>query len=110
MARASGVDLALRISDLPLLPGALACLEKGILNRAHKTNFDYVGEEISLEGLAEACRWLVVDPQTSGGLLLALPRASASEALARLRKVFPAAALVGEVLPAGGGKRILFQG
>jgi selenide,water dikinase len=99
VARASGVHLSFHVEAIPLLPGALACLEKGILNRAHRTNFDYVKSEARLEGLAEAYRWLLMDPQTSGGLLLSIPAREAASAVVKLRGRFPATAIVGEVLP-----------
>jgi selenide,water dikinase len=104
LARASGVTLSFRATALPILPGAGECLEKGILNRAHKTNFDYTRDEISASGLSEGKRWLLMDPQTSGGLLLAVPWNAASSALERIRPAFPAAAIVGEALEDAPGK------
>jgi selenide,water dikinase len=70
LARASGVSITFSLSSLPLLPGTLECLERGVLNRAHKTNFDYVKSECNYEGVSEPLKNLTVDPQTSGGLLL----------------------------------------
>jgi selenide,water dikinase len=107
MARASGCDFVFYTKRLPALPGARECLENGVLNRAHKTNGDYVKEEVSFAGLSDAARYLYLDPQTSGGLLLALPKEQAEDAVARLRECFPAAAVIGEVKAASGGPRIL---
>jgi selenide,water dikinase len=46
---------------------------------------------------------LVVDPQTSGGLLISLPRDQAPTLVRRLRdQGNPAAAVIGEVLESGG--------
>ena len=45
---------------------------------------------------------VLYDPQTSGGLLIALPEADALRLLAVLRDELPVAALVGRVLPAAG--------
>ena len=100
MARASNVAFTLFASKLPMLPGALACIEKGILNRAHKTNSDYVKDEVDTAGLADAARWLLMDPQTSGGLLLSVPKARAAEIAAKLRSRFPHTAEIGEVTAA----------
>lgn len=97
MARASGARIEIQTSALPLLPGTMECLSLGILNRAHRTNFDYVKSEAVLDGLTDAQRWLLMDPQTSGGLLLAVPAGEAAKALERLRARFPASARVGEV-------------
>jgi len=109
MARASGVDFTIRTGALPSLPGALAYLEKGILNRAHKTNHDYVEGEVSLEGLSDPAKWLVMDPQTSGGLLLSVPKEQARAAVERLKAKFPFTAIIGEAVASASGKRILFQ-
>lgn len=109
MARASGVAFSIRASALPALPGAWACLEKGILNRAHKTNSDYVSEEISTEGLSDSARWLLMDPQTSGGLLLSVPRERGEAVVAKLKERFPATCLIGEVSAAQGARRVVFS-
>ena len=44
---------------------------------------------------------LAADPQTSGGLLIALPREDAEPLLNALRVFAPWSAIVGEVLPQG---------
>lgn len=109
MARASGVSFEIELGSLPVLPGALDLLRKKVLNRAHKTNWDYVQEEIELAKPEEEWKWLVTDPQTSGGLLLSVPREWAVGALEKLRIAFPATAIVGKVVdPAKTRKRIGF--
>ena len=101
MARASRVSLQIRASQIPVLPGARECLERGILNRAHRTNWEYVKDEIELHHLSEIERLLLVDAQTSGGLLLSVPQNQADETLARLQPTFQSAAIVGKVMPEG---------
>lgn len=97
VARESGVTLELYAADLPLLPGALELavrFQPGGL-KANRREFEplvaYQGEP------SEALRALVFDPQTSGGLLLAVPEAAAATLVADL----PGAVLVGRVLPRG---------
>ncbi len=109
LARASGVGLSIRASSLPALPGALECLEKGILNRAHKTNSDYVSAEVDTTGLSDSARWLLMDPQTSGGLLLSVPKASAQAIVAKLKGRFPHTAVIGEVVPYVNGARVVVK-
>jgi selenide, water dikinase len=100
LALASGVRLRIRSADLPVIPGALECLRSGWLNRAHHTNRAYAHARMTLPtGIAEELRWLLFDPQTSGGLLLCVPEASAQETLKRLRGRFPDTRIIGEVLP-----------
>ncbi len=97
MARASGVSLEIRVGALPTLPGARECLAEKILNRAHRTNWDYAQKEVDERAITETDRWLTVDPQTSGGLLLAVPGSDAQAVETALRGLFPATAIIGAV-------------
>ena len=97
---------------MPALPGALACLESGVLNRAHHTNAQYVQEHVRYDGVSDALRWLTVDPQTSGGLLLAVPAEDAARVVGRLRARFPVTERIGVVVeaPAAGVARLEVRG
>ncbi|MBI3294695.1 MAG: selenide, water dikinase SelD [Deltaproteobacteria bacterium] len=99
MARASGVSIEVNVSALPVLDGAMTCLERKILNRAHKTNNDYVKDFVSYDGVTAAQRWLTVDPQTSGGLIVAVREQDAGAVLDRVRSRFPCSAIIGRVVP-----------
>ena len=107
MARASGVAFEIAISTLPILPGARECLEQKILNRAHKTNWDYVQNEVRFTDKTDFSRSLVTDPQTSGGLLLSVPSARAEEIVKLLKIQFPATAIIGKVV--AGNPQIIFN-
>lgn len=99
MAQASGAFFEIVCAALPALDGALESLRDGNLNRAHRTNEDYArGKSGYGEKLEPALRWLTLDPQTSGGLLLSVPARDASRALASLRTRFPLATEIGRVL------------
>lgn len=86
MARKSGVGLRIDVERLPLLPGALDYAQQGIApgglqrNRAFVEADGYVRYQAQID---DARRLLLYDPQTSGGLLLALPPAAAAEYEAR---------------------------
>jgi selenide,water dikinase len=110
MAQASDVAFAIDLAALPVLPGAAVCLETGVLNRAHHSNAAYVSPHVRYDTATDVQRWLSVDPQTSGGLLLAVAREDAERALARLRSRFPAVSTVGRVVAAHRGPRIVFRG
>ena len=101
MAEASRVAFVFSAQNLPTLPGAMSLLEEGVLNRAHRTNAEYVRESVKYMDLTEAQRWLTVDPQTSGGLLLAVPRSDAAKAIAKLKTRFPMTTEIGYVVEAG---------
>ena len=102
MAQGSGVTIRLFTRELPLLPGALELAEMGVIPAGAYRNLDYVKPRLKVEDSAkEALVDLCADPQTSGGLLVALPEAEALKLLERLRLHAPQSAIVGRVEPAG---------
>jgi selenide,water dikinase len=110
MALASDVSLVLNVRDVPLLPGALRLSSSGFLTGGGMSNREYVKDEIAVEGrLAPALEMLLCDPQTSGGLLVSIPRKKAGRYLAALkRRGVNSAAIVGEV-EAPTDKRIVLR-
>jgi len=98
MAEASKKTFRIDSEKLPVILGAEICLQEKILNRAHKTNWEYVEKRISLGDVPEWRKWLLVDPQTSGGLLLSVARRDAAEVVSRLSAQFKSTSIVGEVL------------
>jgi selenide,water dikinase len=94
----SGVQLVLRASSLPVLPGALEYALSGVEFGGQNRNRNQLGPRVTLyDGIAEAVERLVFDPQTSGGLLMALPPETADGVVERLKSDRYAAAVVGEV-------------
>lgn len=85
MARPSGVQVVLDASALPLLDGALECVQQGLLSSLHAAN---ARQQHGVQNAAEAMahpRWpLLVDPQTAGGLLASVPPVQAEACLAAL--------------------------
>ena len=102
MMRASGVRAEIELKSLPLLPGTQQCLEKKILNRAHRTNWEYVQNEIQPKGLTEFFQHVITDPQTSGGLLLAARKEDADLIVEKLKTQFPSTVIIGRVHGATG--------
>jgi len=101
MARGSGVRMRLRWSDTPKLEGAWALAQAGVRTGAAVRNWASYGAEFQLSpALPEAARDLLCDPQTSGGLLISVAAEEAGAVLAHVHRAgFPAAAIVGEVVP-----------
>lgn len=111
MARASGTCFDININSLPCLPGAIEYLSQGVLNKAHRSNWDYVRPECECLDLSEPLRWLCMDPQTSGGLLLSVAAADAPTARERLSARFPYTKIIGQVRPGSGdGARLRLLG
>jgi selenide,water dikinase len=74
MARASGTRFALDATALPALPGALELAREGVETAGAAHNRRFVASALSLaEGVAPELVTLAHDPQTSGGLLAAIP-------------------------------------
>jgi selenide,water dikinase len=98
MAEASGKSFEIATSKLPCLKGSLELLGQGVLNRAHHSNSDYVRDRAQYKDVGDALRWLTVDPQTSGGLLLSVNESDADGIIKRLSTRFPSVAKIGKVL------------
>jgi selenide,water dikinase len=109
MARGSGVRIALRWADTPLLDGAWALAEAGVKTGAALRNWASYGGEVRVSAaLPEAARDLLCDPQTSGGLLISVAPDASAEVLALVRAAgFAAAAILGEVVAGPPGLDIL---
>ena len=82
IARASGVQLLIDAAAVPLLPGAIQAAEAGHLTRGDRSNRGYVGDALSWGAVPAALQSVLVDPQTSGGLLFSLPAADAERLVA----------------------------
>jgi selenide,water dikinase len=85
IARGSEVCLRVVAADVPTLPEALAMYERGVSTGVNTANRALVKDAMRCgDELSSAQRELLIDPQTSGGLLVALPAAEADEALQAL--------------------------
>lgn len=101
MASGSGVTVVLEARSMPLLPGARRLAGQGHLTGGCRRNRDYLKDKIAIDpGLKADLVEIALDPQTSGGLLIALPNADATALLGDLRASgIAAAALVGRATP-----------
>lgn len=98
MAEGSGVTIRLHGKAIPLMDEALGMAEMGIIPSGAYRNMDYVKPHLAvLPSAQQALLDLAADPQTSGGLLVALPREQAERLLSLLRPFAPWSAIVGEV-------------
>lgn len=96
MAVASEVTLAIEAARVPVLPGALEYARAGAIAGGLKNNREFASCAVELRGDAPPeLLDVLYDPQTSGGLLAALPEEDAAAFLER----FPRARRIGYVLP-----------
>ncbi len=102
VADASRVTLSLELASLPLLPGARDAAGMGLVPAGTAKNRSSLTEQLAVAAHADPLLVdVALDPQTSGGLLLALPPEQARELVLEL----PAAAVIGQVLE--GPSRVL---
>ncbi|MEX2328753.1 MAG: selenide, water dikinase SelD, partial [Nitriliruptoraceae bacterium] len=95
LAAASGVAADVRAAQVPVLPGVDALIDQGAVPGGTARNLDAVGTALRLRaGRGD----LLADPQTSGGLLVALPRAVADDHVSALRATGHDAARIGEIV------------
>jgi selenide,water dikinase len=98
---ASGVSARVHLSDLPLLPGVAALLGLGVRSSRHAANeADASGVRLEGAALNDPRAASVFDPQTSGGLLLAVAPERADAVVDALHAAGDAgAACIGRVVP-----------
>ena len=103
MANASRVMFRLRMADIPLLPGAREYAEREIFPGGLGRNRDWVLPHTRFaDSIDAAQRALLFDPETSGGLLIALDPAQAQLFLAQAQADGLPARMVGEVVSGEG--------
>ncbi len=83
--------------QVPLIPEALEYADAFLLTAAGQRNRNHAGPFVQFEGISFAMEEVLFDPQTSGGLLIALPEAEAGALLADLQALGLPAAIVGEI-------------
>ena len=108
MARGSDVALRLGLASIPLMDEALGAYQRGMTTGVNLVNRERVEAHWRFEGsVSTALREMMVDPQTSGGLLVALPEPVADDALDALHRAgVTAACRIGSVEPAAGARLI----
>jgi selenide,water dikinase len=82
MAEASGVAIEIDADQVPLLPGAREAALSGAIPAGLVANRKWVEPKVTLEAVEQTMADLLVDPQTSGGLLAAVPPAALDALLA----------------------------
>jgi selenide,water dikinase len=97
IARASNVTARIRVSSVPILPRAIDAWRSGARPGGGNRNLAYVQSMVDWGPATEVERALLTDPQTSGGLLVAVPPLVLGDYLERV----PRAVEIGEVLPRG---------
>ena len=102
MANGSNVTIEIESKRVPLLGGAYDLAESGLLTSGDRTNRQYVGEDVRVnESVPKPLASLLFDPQTAGGMLIAIDQARAEAMLAQLRQTYTDASIIGRVTGRG---------
>ena len=103
VARGSGVSMRLFASKVPLLEGALECVQHGYVPGGLKSNRGFAEGCVEYaDDVPEDLRTLLYDPQTAGGLLISVAEGDAERMSEALREAAVAAASVGYVVEKAG--------
>jgi selenide,water dikinase len=99
MAEGSGVSIRIFHREIEYLPGALEGARQMFFSGGLKNNREFLQGSVHFAAsVSEEFRALLFDPQTSGGLLVAVARESAGRAMEALKQRQVPARIIGEVL------------
>ncbi len=96
MAKGSRITFVIHTEKIPVLSGAQEYAEMGLIPAGAYRNREYLEEDIE----SRICGWredLLFDPQTSGGLLLAVTPEDAGKLMEKLSGLELPSAVIGEV-------------
>ncbi len=105
----SGVEVEVYAEAIPVFTGVMDLIRDGVISGAVERNREYASAFIKrAKGVSEECESLLYDPQTSGGLLIAVRKSKAAALLAALaKKGVPCASVIGRVTRKAPAKIVL---
>ncbi|HZF58597.1 MAG TPA: selenide, water dikinase SelD, partial [Rubrobacter sp.] len=98
MLEASGLGAVVRRGDVPVWERAVSLAAEGCYPGGLKNNREYLGDKVTADGVGPEGLLPLHDPQTSGGLLVAVPEERAQAFVDALESQNTLAAVVGEVV------------
>ncbi len=99
MATGSSVTIKINYKDIPIINNALEYAQMGLVPAGAYANRGHIGENVFInEYVPQDIEDILFDPQTSGGLLISIPREKAELLLEELKSTPTKFALVGEVI------------
>ena len=109
MAQGSDVTAELNVDAVELIPEALELARMGILPEGMYRNREFAQSMVDAGETELAKQDMLYDPQTAGGLLIAVDPADADALFEELKTGVPSAQRIGTVLPYDGKSRILLR-
>lgn len=102
MASGSKKTIEIFSDSVPIIDGALDYAKMGIIPEGMYNNLEYLKDKFALtSNIKQELQDVLIDPQTSGGLLLAMPEKDVKEFLSRIEIFTPYARVVGHVIDKG---------
>lgn len=109
MAQGSDVQITLRTQDMDLIPQSLAFARMGLLPEGMYRNRQFAESYVEPGDVELAVQDMLYDPQTSGGLLMAVDAQDAPALFEELKTCVPSAQCIGTVEAYQGGARIYLK-
>lgn len=109
MAQGSDVEITLNVDAIHLIPEALELARMGILPAGMYRNRRFAEAGVDAGDTELAKQDMLYDPQTAGGLLMAVDPRDADALFTELKEVVPSAQRIGTVGEYRGGKRIILR-
>ena len=109
MAQGSDVEAHLSVGDIDLIPEALELAKMGLLPEGMYRNRTFAEPWVEVGDTPLHCQDLLFDPQTAGGLLMAVHPGDAQALYRELEGAVPSAQRIGRMEAYRGGRRIFLS-
>lgn len=109
MAQGSGLEAEVWPDSADFMPGAAELAQTGLLPEGMYRNRAFAEEGVDAGETALWKQDLLYDPQTSGGLLMAVSPEAAKDLMAELKERVPSVQRIGVLREYRGGKRIFLR-
>ena len=109
MAQGSDTEIHIHVGEIDLIGESLELARMGVLPEGMYRNRTFAEPHVDPGEVELAVQDMLYDPQTSGGLLIAVDAADADAMYAELRTAVPSAQRIGTVEAYRGGKRIFLH-
>lgn len=98
MASASDITIRLNQNNIPIIKGAREFAEMGLVPAGTYNNKNYLDGKYILKDVPQWLEDILFDPQTSGGLLISVPKGEVEKIMTDLNKLELKSAVIGEVI------------
>lgn len=99
MAVGAEVTIKINSNNIPIIQKAIEYANMGLIPAGSYDNKSYIGDGVKFSNhIPETMKDILYDPQTSGGLLIAIPKAKAGKLLKELENSPTKYAIIGEVV------------